>query len=190
MGVEHGSILVALVPQVPGRAAPDPCRGLWRSLRARPSARARAARQRPGYLRDLVEATSRPGPPRRGDNDGWLDILVLTGTRWDGAPPVTTNRLYKNNRNGTFTDVTVPAGLTRLGWFCGATIGDYNNDGFEDIFITGWPQNILYRNNGDGTFTDVTRQASLIHEAIGGEPAAPSSISTATATSISSSPTI
>ena len=115
---------------------------------------------------------------------------MLTGTRWDGAPPVTTNRLYKNNRNGTFTDVTVPAGLTRLGWFCGATIGDYNNDGFEDIFITGWPQNILYRNNGDGTFTDVPRQASLIHEAIGGEPAAPSSISTATATSISSSPTI
>jgi len=98
------------------------------------------------------------------DNDGWLDILVLTGTRWDGAPPGTTNRLYKNNRNGTFTDVTEHAGLTRLGWFSGVTVGDYNNDGFEDIFITGWPQNILYRNNGDGTFTDVTRQAGLVHE--------------------------
>src|ERR1039458_1419732 len=56
------------------------------------------------------------------DNDGWLDILVLTGTRWEGAPEGTTNRLYKNNRNGTFTDVTAPAGLTRLGWFCGVTI--------------------------------------------------------------------
>jgi len=98
------------------------------------------------------------------DNDGWLDILVLTGTRWEGAPAGTTNRLYKNNRNGTFTDVTEKAGLTRLGWFSGVTVGDYNNDGFEDIFITGWPENILYRNNGDGTFTDVTRQAGLLHE--------------------------
>jgi len=98
------------------------------------------------------------------DNDGWLDILVLTGTRWEGAPAGTTNRLYKNNRNGTFTDVTEKAGLTRLGWFSGVTVGDYNNDGFEDIFITGWPENILYRNNGDGTFTDVTRQAGLQHE--------------------------
>ena len=98
------------------------------------------------------------------DNDGWLDILLLTGSRWDGAPPGATNRLYKNNRNGTFTDVTEKAGLTRQGWFCGVTVGDYNNDGFEDLFITGWPQNILYRNNGDGTFTDVTRQAGLLHE--------------------------
>jgi len=98
------------------------------------------------------------------DNDGWLDILVLTGTRWEGAPAGTTNRLYKNNRDGTFTDVTEKAGLTRLGWFCGVTVGDYNNDGYEDLFITGWPQNILYRNNGDGTFTDVTRQAGLLHE--------------------------
>ena len=50
------------------------------------------------------------------DNDGWLDILVLTGTRWEGAPAGSSNRLYKNNRNGTFTDVTAKAGLTRLGW--------------------------------------------------------------------------
>ncbi len=98
------------------------------------------------------------------DNDGWLDILLLTGSRWDSAPPGATNRLYKNNRNGTFTDVTEKAGLTRQGWFCGVTVGDYNNDGFEDLFITGWPQNILYRNNGDGTFTDVTRQAGLLHQ--------------------------
>jgi hypothetical protein len=93
------------------------------------------------------------------DNDGWLDILVLSGTRWEGAPPGATNRLYKNNRNGTFTDVTAQAGLTCTGWHSGVTIGDFNNDGHEDIFITGWPQNVLYRNNGDGTFTDITRQA-------------------------------
>jgi len=98
------------------------------------------------------------------DNDGWLDILLLTGSRWDGAPEGATNRLYHNNRNGAFTDVTREAGLTRAGWFSGVTIGDYNNDGFEDIFLTGWPQNALYRNNGNGTFSDVTKEAGLLHD--------------------------
>jgi hypothetical protein len=95
------------------------------------------------------------------DNDGWLDIFVLSGTRWEGAPPEATNRLYHNNRDGTFTDVTEKARLTRSGWFSGVTVGDYNNDGFEDIFLTGWGHNVLYRNNGDGTFSDVTREAGL-----------------------------
>ncbi len=98
------------------------------------------------------------------DNDGWLDIFVLSGTRWEGAPAGTTNRLYRNNRDGTFTDVTVKAGLVRTGWFSGVTVADYNNDGFEDIFVTGWGHNVLYRNNGDGTFTDVTKQAGLASE--------------------------
>jgi len=97
------------------------------------------------------------------DNDGWLDIFLLSGTRREGPVEGATNRLYKNNRDGTFTDVTAKAGLTHQGWACGVTVGDYNNDGFDDIFITGWPQNILYRNNGDGTFTDVTEKAGLIH---------------------------
>ncbi len=96
------------------------------------------------------------------DNDGWLDIFVLGGTRLDGPPPGATNRLYKNNRDGTFTDVTAKAGLTRTGWAYGVTIADYNNDGFEDIFITYWGQNVLYRNNGNGTFTDVTKEAGLL----------------------------
>ncbi len=96
------------------------------------------------------------------DNDGWLDILVLSGTRFGEAPAGATNRLYKNNRDGTFTDVTEKAGLTRTGWAFGVTIGDYNNDGFDDIFITYWGQNVLYRNNGDGTFTDVTKDAGLL----------------------------
>jgi len=98
------------------------------------------------------------------DNDGWLDIFVLSGTRWEGPPPGTTNRLYRNNRDGTFSDVTVRAGLVRTGWFSGVTVADYNNDGFEDIFITGWGHNVLYRNNGDGTFTDVTKEAGLASE--------------------------
>ncbi|MBZ5619522.1 MAG: CRTAC1 family protein, partial [Acidobacteriia bacterium] len=100
------------------------------------------------------------------DNDGWLDILLLSGTRWEGAPPNTTNRLYRNNRDGTFTDVTEKAGLTRTGWACGVTVADYNNDGFEDIFITCWGHNVLYRNNGNGTFTDVTREAALLDDKI------------------------
>lgn len=97
------------------------------------------------------------------DNDGWLDIFLLSGTRRQGPVEGATNRLYKNNRDGTFTDVTAKAGLVRQGWAFGVTVADYNNDGFEDLFITGWPQNTLYRNNGDGTFTDVTAAAGLLH---------------------------
>jgi hypothetical protein len=95
------------------------------------------------------------------DNDGWMDLFVLSGTRLEGPPAGTTNRLYKNNRDGTFTDVTEKAGLHSLGWACGVCIGDYNNDGFEDIYVTRFGQNSLYRNNGDGTFTDVTKAAGL-----------------------------
>ncbi len=95
------------------------------------------------------------------DNDGWIDIFLLSGTRLDGDPPGATNRLYKNNRDGTFTDVTEKAGLKAVGWASGVCIGDYNNDGFEDIFCTYFGQNRLYRNKGDGTFTDVTEAAGL-----------------------------
>lgn len=98
------------------------------------------------------------------DNDGWLDIFVLSGTRVDEQVTGATNRLYKNNRDGTFSDVTEKAGLVRTGWASAVTIGDYNNDGFEDIFITYYGQNVLYRNNGDGTFTDVTKFAGLLYE--------------------------
>ena len=96
------------------------------------------------------------------DNDGWLDALVLSGSRFGDPPPRATNRLYKNNRDGTFSDVTERAGLFRTGYAYGVTVGDYNNDGFEDLFITYWGQNALYRNNGDGTFTDVTKEAGLL----------------------------
>ena len=98
------------------------------------------------------------------DNDGWLDIFLLSGTQRQGPVAGATNRLYRNNRDGTFTDVTREAGLERQDWAFGVTVGDYNNDGFDDIFITQWGQNVLYRNNRDGTFTDVTRAAGLIHE--------------------------
>ena len=97
------------------------------------------------------------------DHDGWLDLFVPGGSLLDGAKPGTTNRLYKNNRDGTFTDVTKKAGLESAVWTSGVCIGDYNNDGFDDLFLSCWGQNILYRNNGNGTFTDVTKQAGLLH---------------------------
>src|SRR6185312_5372918 len=97
------------------------------------------------------------------DNDGWMDILVLSSSRFGDPPPDASTRLYKNNRDGTFTDVTKKAGLFRTGYFYGVAAGDYNNDGWEDLFLTGYPQNVLYRNNGDGTFTDVTKEAGLVN---------------------------
>ncbi len=97
------------------------------------------------------------------DNDGWIDVLVLSGSRFEDPPTNASNRLYRNNRNGTFTDVTATAGLFHTGYSFGVAVADYDNDGFEDIFITGWPQNILYRNNGNGTFTEVTKEAGLLN---------------------------
>ena len=97
------------------------------------------------------------------DNDGWLDILLLCGTRFGNPPEDATNRLYKNNRDGTFTDVTAKAGLLRTGWACGVCIGDYDNDGFDDVFISYWTENVLYHNNGNGTFTDMTQKAGVGH---------------------------
>ena len=97
------------------------------------------------------------------DNDGWMDVLILSGTRLEalpsGAKP--TNRLYRNNHNGTFTEVTGKAGLRRSGWASSVCAGDYDNDGYDDLFITYWGQNVLYRNNGNSTFTDVTQKAGL-----------------------------
>jgi hypothetical protein len=97
------------------------------------------------------------------DNDGWMDIFIPGGRRLENTPPNVSNRLYKNNRDGTFTDVTAKAGLLGSGWAQGVCVGDYNNDGFEDLFLSNYGQNLLYRNNGDGTFTDVTAKAGLLH---------------------------
>ncbi|MFY9855457.1 MAG: CRTAC1 family protein [Terracidiphilus sp.] len=96
------------------------------------------------------------------DNDGWMDIFIPGGRRLENTPPEAGNHLYKNNRDGTFTDVTAKAGLLGSGWAQGVCVGDYNNDGFEDLFLTYYGQNILYRNNGDGTFTDVTSKTGLL----------------------------
>ena len=101
------------------------------------------------------------------DNDGWLDIYLSNGNRLDthwppGKEPTT--HLYKNNRDGTFTDVTEKSRIGRTGWQTGVCVGDYDNDGWDDLFCCFWGHNILFHNNGDGTFTDVTRKAGLYQE--------------------------
>ncbi|MEP7341149.1 MAG: CRTAC1 family protein [Acidobacteriota bacterium] len=108
------------------------------------------------------------------DNDGWLDVLTLNGTTLEqyrdgqkaAAGNLPTTRLYKNNRNGTFTEVTAKAGFTKTGFASGLCIGDFDGDGFDDLFVTYWGANVLYHNNGNGTFTDVTKKAKLDFEGI------------------------
>jgi hypothetical protein len=98
------------------------------------------------------------------DGDGWLDILLVNGTDWPGhKKQPSTLSLYRNNRNGTFTDVTRKAGLAFEIYGMGVTVADYNNDGFPDIYITAVGQNRLFKNTGKGTFVDVTQQAGLGH---------------------------
>ena len=103
------------------------------------------------------------------DGDGWLDISLTNGTRlntkWPtGAAP--TSHLYKNNRDGTFTDMTEKSGLGRTGWQTGVCVGDYDNDGHDDLFCCFRGHNILFHNNGDGTFADVTHKAGLLEESV------------------------
>ena len=96
------------------------------------------------------------------DNDGWPDILLINDTNWPGHPgPQTTPKLYHNNHDGTFTDVTAKSGLAVPIFGMGVAVGDYDNDGFDDLFITALGQSHLFHNNGNGTFTDVTKPAGL-----------------------------
>jgi len=97
------------------------------------------------------------------DNDGWPDIFIVNGTSLDApaSGKLPTSHLYHNNHDGTFTDVTKKAGLTHSGWGQGVCVGDYDNDGWEDLYVTYYGKNILYHNNGDGTFTDVSEKADV-----------------------------
>jgi enediyne biosynthesis protein E4 len=99
------------------------------------------------------------------DNDGWLDVFMVNGWRLEGFAKGQEPhcRLFKNNRDGTFTDVTKGSGLEiRTGWGQACCVGDYDNDGYDDLFVTYYGQNALYHNNGNGTFTDVTEHTGLI----------------------------
>ena len=96
------------------------------------------------------------------DNDGWPDIFIVNGTTLEAAKSGKgpTNHLYHNNHDGTFTDVTAKAGLAASGWGQGVCVGDYDNDGWEDLYITYYGKNRLYHND-HGVFTDVTDKAGV-----------------------------
>jgi hypothetical protein len=94
------------------------------------------------------------------DNDGILDLVFANGRTLEG-PGSAHSHLYHGRGDGTFVDVTEKAGLSRSGWGQGVAVADYDNDGFEDIYLTFYGSNILFRNNGDGTFTDVTARAGV-----------------------------
>ena len=97
------------------------------------------------------------------DNDGWMDLYFTNSGPADFFQPgkPLRNALYRNNHDGTFTDVTLKAGVAGRDFGIGVTTCDYNNDGWTDLFVTNYGTNILYKNNGDSTFTDVTAQAGL-----------------------------
>ena len=107
------------------------------------------------------------------DNDGWLDVYLLNGSTYEavrGKAPAPRAALFHNNQDGTFTDVTARAGVANERWGFGVAVGDFNNDGWPDLYVANWGKNRLYRNNGDGTFTDIAEAAGVT---VGGWSAAP-----------------
>jgi hypothetical protein len=121
----------------------------------------------------IIETTGTGVAIFDADNDGWPDIFIVNGTKLaeDSATKIKTasaknaaapsNHLYHNNHDGTFTDITQKAGLVHTGWGQGVCVGDYDNDGFEDLYVTYYGKNALYHNNGDGTFTDVSEKSGV-----------------------------
>jgi enediyne biosynthesis protein E4 len=120
-------------------------------------------------ISSILEATGSGCAFLDYDQDGFIDLFVVSGGYLEGIsdPESTckdkkpTDRLFRNRGDGTFEDVTEKAGVRGTGYGMGAAVGDYNNNGYPDIFVTNYEKNILYRNNGDGTFTDVTEQAGV-----------------------------
>ena len=124
------------------------------------------------------------------DNDGWMDVFLLSGTRLEGDPEGASNRLYRNNRDGTFTDVTEKAGLNAVGWASGVCVGDYNNDGFEDLFCTVLrPEPAVSQQRRRHVHRRDEGGRTLERRSRAGAPAAASSTTTATAIWICSSRT-
>jgi enediyne biosynthesis protein E4 len=160
------------VPKRPARPQPNvkpnapPPKVQFQDIAAKAGLTARHVTGAQSEKRYIIETTGSGVALLDYDNDGWLDIFLVNGTTLEGLPKgqEPANHLYRNNRNGRFTDVTEKANLGRSGWGQGACVGDFDNDGYEDLFVTYWGQNVLYRNNRNGAFTDVTESADLLHK--------------------------
>jgi len=128
-----------LVTNVRARRRPGRRHGLWR---------------RPRRTSTCSKTTGTGVAAFDYDNDGWLDLFFVNGSTLEGFPPgrAPTNHLYRNRHDGTFEDDTTKAGLAASGWGQGACVGDYDNDGHDDLFVSYWGQNRLYHNRGNGTF--------------------------------------
>ena len=113
--------------------------------------------------RYIIESTGSGAAIIDYDRDGWPDIFLVNGSTLPGTKPSEppTNHLFHNNHDGTFTDVTAKAGLVSTGWGQGACVGDYDNDGFDDIYVTGYGANRLFHNQGNGTFREVAEQSGV-----------------------------
>ncbi|HUE42858.1 MAG TPA: CRTAC1 family protein [Candidatus Sulfotelmatobacter sp.] len=112
----------------------------------------------------IIETTGTGVAIFDADNDGWPDIFIANGTKLEGEQTTgeaASNHFYHNNHDGTFTDITKKAGLVHIGWGQGVCVGDYDNDGWPDLYVTYYGKNVLYHNNGDGTFTDVSEKSGV-----------------------------
>jgi enediyne biosynthesis protein E4 len=156
------ALIVAAVPALHSQS-PAPLRFAFTDIAARAGLTARTVYGGERTNRYLIETTGTGAAAFDYDGDGWIDIFLVNGSTLEGFADGTapTSHLYRNRRDGTFEDVTTAAGLGLTGWGQGACVGDYDNDGDEDLAVTFWGRNRLLRNRGDGTFEDATRAAGL-----------------------------
>jgi len=152
----------AQTPYAPSAAHPTPA--WFVDVAAQAGITVRNVNGDPQNKKYIIESTGSGVAILDYDRDGWMDIFLVNGMELDpkqrkGEAP--TSHLFHNNHDGTFTDVTVKAGLASTGWGQAACVGDYDNDGFDDIYVTGYGKNRLFHNQGDGTFREVGEQAGV-----------------------------